>query len=74
MVTDITRCIAQAHDGIICREGVTAVIVGRPNVGKSSLMNALSQTDRVIVTDVPGTDKGCCRRDAQCPRAYLFGY
>ena len=39
------------------REGLTAVIVGRPNAGKSSLFNRLAGADRAIVTDVPGTTR-----------------
>ena len=43
--------------GRILRQGVTAAIVGKPNVGKSSLLNALAGYDRVIVTDIPGTTR-----------------
>ena len=43
--------------GRIMRQGVAAAIVGKPNVGKSSLLNALAGYDRVIVTDIPGTTR-----------------
>lgn len=46
-----------ADSGIIAKEGVPTVIVGKPNVGKSSLMNVLSRCDRAIVTDIPGTTR-----------------
>ncbi len=45
------------HQGKILRQGVTAAIVGKPNVGKSSLLNAIAGYDRVIVTDIPGTTR-----------------
>jgi len=46
-----------ADRGIIYRQGIRAAIVGRPNVGKSSLLNRLLRTSRAIVTDIPGTTR-----------------
>ena len=45
------------NQGRILRNGVSAAIVGKPNVGKSSLLNALAGYDRCIVTDIPGTTR-----------------
>ena len=50
--------------GRIAREGVRAVIVGKPNAGKSSLMNAILGEGRVIVTDVPGTTRDTVEESA----------
>jgi len=47
----------QAQQGSLIREGINLVIVGQPNAGKSSLLNALAQRDAAIVTDVPGTTR-----------------
>lgn len=45
------------NEGVVLREGVLAVICGKPNVGKSSLMNLLLKRDRVIVAPIPGTTR-----------------
>ena len=52
-----TALLAAARRGRIVREGLQVAIVGKPNVGKSSLFNALAGTARAIVTDVPGTTR-----------------
>ncbi len=55
--TKLTEIINQSELGIVSREGVSTVIAGRPNVGKSSLMNMLAGCERCIVTDIPGTTR-----------------
>lgn len=54
---EITKLLDMAKQGKILREGISTAIIGRPNVGKSSLMNALVQENKAIVTDIPGTTR-----------------
>jgi tRNA modification GTPase len=57
MLGSLRKLLATAHEGKILREGVAVTIIGRPNVGKSSLMNALLGQSRAIVTAIPGTTR-----------------
>ena len=54
---ELRALVKSAREGIRRREGLRVTIVGRPNVGKSSLLNSLMRNDRAIVTDIPGTTR-----------------
>ncbi|NMB14671.1 MAG: tRNA uridine-5-carboxymethylaminomethyl(34) synthesis GTPase MnmE [Gallicola sp.] len=57
ILEDLERLYLSSNQGKIVREGIQTTIVGKPNVGKSSLLNALIRENKAIVTDIPGTTR-----------------
>ena len=63
IVTRLDGVFDQAKQGALLKEGMTVVIAGKPNAGKSSLLNALSGRDSAIVTDIEGTTRDLLREE-----------
>jgi len=61
IINHLTLIQASAKQGALLRDGITAVIAGKPNAGKSSLLNQLSGKDSAIVTDIAGTTRDLLR-------------
>ena len=65
LIDHLAQVRQSAEVGRVMREGMTLVIAGRPNAGKSSLLNALAGAERAIVTEVPGTTRDTLREQIQ---------
>jgi tRNA modification GTPase len=65
VAADLHQLLATAQRGERLRDGLLVVIAGPPNAGKSSLLNALSESDRAIVTPIPGTTRDLLHADLQ---------
>lgn len=61
VIADLERVRSEARQGSLLREGMKVVIAGRPNAGKSSLLNALAGREAAIVTDIAGTTRDVLR-------------
>jgi tRNA modification GTPase len=57
LIQDIDQILKESHKNMIIRDGVKTAIIGKPNVGKSSLLNALLNEEKAIVTDIAGTTR-----------------
>ncbi len=65
LIDETSALLKQANQGVLLKEGMKVAIVGKPNAGKSSLLNALAEKDVAIVTDIAGTTRDMLREHIQ---------
>ena len=65
IVQDFEAIMQEAKQGVLLRDGMRVVLVGQPNTGKSSLLNALAGRDSAIVTEIAGTTRDVLREEVQ---------
>lgn len=65
IIAELEQVLATAEQGSLLREGAHIVLIGQPNVGKSSLLNCLSGEDVALVSDIPGTTRDVIRQSIQ---------
>lgn len=65
IILSVAETLTAANQGVLLTQGIQVVIAGKPNAGKSSLLNALSGRESAIVTDVPGTTRDVLRESIQ---------